>query len=154
MSRYCRASDPSFPPRTSLDLCTGSYTVAGSASLLERVRVTPKMNFDDYPVALLTLFIAATGEGWPATMDALGSITGEGLSPEHYAAWLNSYFMVAYVAVARLVLINLFTAVLWANYTLMVSYPRFRCCLGVAYLPSQLTLHLPGSIDTRLWPAY
>jgi len=100
-------SDPSFPPGASLTGCTGTYTLPGSAQYQVRGVVTPRMNFDDYPQAMLTLFISSTNVGWSDTMDALAGITRPGLAPRRGASYWNAYFMVVFVAIARLVLLNL-----------------------------------------------
>ena len=130
--QFC--NDPLFPPDTPLSYCVGTFSLHPGSSLIQRSIVTPRMNFDSFPLAMLTLFIASTAEGWPDVMDKLASITSQGNSPLRGASWWNAYFIVVYVAVARYFLLNLFTAVLWANYSLLVSWARISkqfCVLRV-----------------------
>lgn len=110
---YC--NDPAFPPATPLTDCVGNFVDAKGVTV-PRAILTPTQNFDNYPNAMLHLFICSTGEDWPDLQDRIGNIVSVGYSGSQDNTWYFSYYHVLFISICVFIGLNLFVAVLYSNF--------------------------------------
>jgi hypothetical protein len=74
------------------------------------------MNFDNLPKALLSLFIFASGEGWPDVMFAASDIVGVDMQPQRDHSPLSAYFFVIYMALTSFFFVELFVGAIFQRF--------------------------------------
>jgi hypothetical protein len=95
-----------------------------------------ELNFDSLPRALLSLYVFATGEGWPDAMFSAADAIAIDVQPARDASPLSAYFYVLYVAVTSFFFVELFVGAV---------FQRFRTCYG-------LLGYVVCTVGMPLWP--
>ena len=108
--------------------------------------------FDNLWEGLLTVFVAASGEGWPSTMWRAQDITGDGLQPERRANPMFSLFWVALIVVLEWFLTQLFIGAVFEEFIKLkrreetgiaaLSARQKQFLAGQRFLASLLPVHL------------
>ena len=79
--------------------------------LVPRVWSAPDSNFDTLGSAFFTVFQVASLDGWVDVMHSVMDSRGEGLQPQHNAAWWAAFYFVALVIVGSFYIVRVFVAV-------------------------------------------
>jgi hypothetical protein len=123
-----QCSDPSFPagaPRYGVANETFSGGIHGNETVWVVEPCTAEfgrswqrndVNFDNLPRALLSLFIFASGEGWPDIMFAASDIVGVDVQPERDHSPLAAYYFVIYIALTSFFFVELFVGAIFQRF--------------------------------------
>eukprot|EP00750_Incisomonas_marina_P030906 INCI7676.4.p1 GENE.INCI7676.4~~INCI7676.4.p1 ORF type:complete len:1636 (+),score=261.93 INCI7676.4:113-4909(+) len=90
--------------------------------------VRDDLNFDNFGNALLSLFVAATGEGWPEMLFAASDTVAPGYQPILDNSRGVAFYFLAYVLVMICFLLNLFTGALFDNYMTLQRRAKYFDC--------------------------
>ncbi|ODV86543.1 hypothetical protein CANARDRAFT_180858, partial [[Candida] arabinofermentans NRRL YB-2248] len=96
--------------------------------LSPNVYTQPYLEFDSFRRSIFTLFQIVSLEGWVDLLLNLVNITGRGTVPKTFASAGNSAFVVLFMFVSIVFILNLFVSVIISNYSVQT---------GVAYLTEQ-----------------
>ncbi|KAA0174507.1 hypothetical protein FNF27_04103 [Cafeteria roenbergensis] len=137
------AANASSPAAWSVLPCAAPFTFEGADGVQVREVVRSPdapYAFDNLWEGLLTVFVAASGEGWPATMWRAQDITGDGLQPQRRANPMFSVFWVALIVVLEWFLTQLFIGAVFEEFIKL----KRREETGIAALSARQKQFLAG----------
>lgn len=98
--------------------CYGEYstTVYDWDVVSPRSYDNPYLYFDSFPTAFSALFQISSLEGWTDLLEYMTSSTGKGTPTLAYAEPYNAIFVVVFMFLAMIFILNLFVSVIISNY--------------------------------------
>ncbi|GMM36430.1 Cch1 protein [Saccharomycopsis crataegensis] len=98
--------------------CYGEYSnqVFNWDVVSPRVYEPPYLYFDSFPHSFSSLFQVSSLEGWVDLLGYVTQSTGIGTPPSLYAQPYNAIFIVVYMFLAMIFILNLFVSVIISNY--------------------------------------
>jgi voltage-dependent calcium channel L type alpha-1C/voltage-dependent calcium channel L type alpha-1D len=120
MGKLYRCNDPDFAPGAyrydPVDPCTSDRNFTLNGIVMPREWVNSDMNFDHIGYSFVSLFVFASGEGWPDTMFETCDIVGINYQPRLNANPWAATFFIAYVAIAVFFVMELFTGAIFEHF--------------------------------------
>eukprot|EP01050_Picozoa_sp_SAG11_P014953 SAG11_NODE_1893_length_4102_cov_4.762678_1_plen_891_part_00 len=120
--KFFHCNDPAFPPGqyrfNESDPCTSEVTFFDEERglIISREWVNQDMNFDNIGYAFLSLFVFATGEGWPDVMFNACDTTEIDYQPLKNNNPVAAVFFVLYVTVSGFFIMELFTGAIFEQF--------------------------------------
>ncbi|KAF8072369.1 NaCP60E [Scenedesmus sp. PABB004] len=115
--------------------CVGSFVDDAGQEVARRWSNQP-YNFDNLGMAMVSLFVTATLNGYTEIMSAAMAVpTERGLQPRPMSSWPNFFFFAAFVLVVAYTLLNLYIGVVFYQF----SRIRLQSQTGSAFLTDDQT---------------